>query len=37
MDRIYRIEWKGEARHAVERDGVLSLIEGSIFGRSPRG
>jgi 2-keto-4-pentenoate hydratase/2-oxohepta-3-ene-1,7-dioic acid hydratase in catechol pathway len=32
MDRIYRIEWKGEARHAVERDGVLSLIEGSIFG-----
>ena len=32
MDRIYRIEWKGETRHAVERDGVLSLIEGSIFG-----
>ena len=32
MDRIYRIEWKGDARHAVERDGVLSLVEGSIFG-----
>jgi len=33
MDRIYRIEWKGEARHAVERDGVLSLVAGSIFGQ----
>jgi 2-keto-4-pentenoate hydratase/2-oxohepta-3-ene-1,7-dioic acid hydratase in catechol pathway len=32
MDRIYRIDWQGQARHAVERDGVLSLIEGSIFG-----
>jgi 2-keto-4-pentenoate hydratase/2-oxohepta-3-ene-1,7-dioic acid hydratase in catechol pathway len=33
MDRIYRIEWKSEARYAVERDGVLSLIRGDIFGR----
>ena len=33
MDRIYRIEWKGEARYAVERDGVLSLVRGDIFGR----
>ena len=33
MDRIYRIEWKGEARYAVERDGVLSLVNGDIFGR----
>ena len=33
MDRIYRIEWKGDARHAVERDGVLSLVRGDIFGR----
>jgi len=33
MDRIYRIEWNGEARHAVERDGVLSLVRGDIFGR----
>jgi 2-keto-4-pentenoate hydratase/2-oxohepta-3-ene-1,7-dioic acid hydratase in catechol pathway len=32
MDRIYRIEWRGNVRHAVERDGVLSLVEGSIFG-----
>jgi 2-keto-4-pentenoate hydratase/2-oxohepta-3-ene-1,7-dioic acid hydratase in catechol pathway len=32
MDRIYRIEWKGETRYAVERDGVLGLIEGSIYG-----
>jgi 2-keto-4-pentenoate hydratase/2-oxohepta-3-ene-1,7-dioic acid hydratase in catechol pathway len=33
MDRIYRIEWNGEARHAVERGGVLSLVRGDIFGR----
>ncbi len=33
MDRIYRIEWKGEARYAVERDGVLSLVNGDVFGR----
>jgi len=33
MDRIYRIEWNGEARHAVERGGVLSLVRGDIFGQ----
>jgi len=33
MDRIYRIEWEGEARYAVERDGVLSLVNGDIFGQ----
>ena len=33
MDRIYRIEWKGEARYAVERGGALSLVRGDIFGR----
>jgi 2-keto-4-pentenoate hydratase/2-oxohepta-3-ene-1,7-dioic acid hydratase in catechol pathway len=33
MDRIYRIEWNGEARYAVERGGVLSLVRGDIFGR----
>lgn len=33
MDRLYRIEWQGEARYAVERDGALSLIRGDIFGR----
>ena len=32
MDRIYRIEWKGEAKYAVERAGVLSLVRGDIFG-----
>ena len=31
MDRIYRIEWQGEARYAVERDGILSLVQGDIF------
>ena len=33
MDRIYRIEWQGAARHAVERGGILSLVCGDIFGR----
>jgi 2-keto-4-pentenoate hydratase/2-oxohepta-3-ene-1,7-dioic acid hydratase in catechol pathway len=33
MERIYRIEWGGEARYAVEREGVLSLVRGDIFGR----
>lgn len=37
MDRIYRIDWKGEARHAVERGGVLSLVVGDIFGRFDAG
>ena len=37
MDRIYRIEWNGKARHAVERDGVLSLVRGDIFGRYEAG
>jgi 2-keto-4-pentenoate hydratase/2-oxohepta-3-ene-1,7-dioic acid hydratase in catechol pathway len=37
MDRIYRIDWKGEARPAVERDGVLSLVRGDIFGRYETG
>ncbi len=32
MDRIYRIEYQGHPRHAVERDGVLSLMTGDIFG-----
>jgi 2-keto-4-pentenoate hydratase/2-oxohepta-3-ene-1,7-dioic acid hydratase in catechol pathway len=32
MDRIYRIEWKGEGRYALERDGVLSLLRGDVFG-----
>jgi 2-keto-4-pentenoate hydratase/2-oxohepta-3-ene-1,7-dioic acid hydratase in catechol pathway len=32
MDRIYRIEYQGRPRHAVERDGVLSLMTGDLFG-----
>jgi 2-keto-4-pentenoate hydratase/2-oxohepta-3-ene-1,7-dioic acid hydratase in catechol pathway len=32
MDRIYRIEHQGRACHAVERDGVLSLMTGDLFG-----
>ncbi len=31
MDRICRVEWKGQARHAVERDGRVQLIEGNVF------
>jgi 2-keto-4-pentenoate hydratase/2-oxohepta-3-ene-1,7-dioic acid hydratase in catechol pathway len=33
MDRIYRIEWRGESRYAVERGGALSLVRGDIFGQ----
>jgi len=33
MDRIYRIEWQGQPRYAIERLGTLSLIDGDIFGR----
>jgi 2-keto-4-pentenoate hydratase/2-oxohepta-3-ene-1,7-dioic acid hydratase in catechol pathway len=32
MDRIYRIEYRGTPRHAVVRDGVLSLLTGDMFG-----
>jgi len=32
MDRIYRIEHDGAARHVIERDGALSLLEGDLFG-----
>jgi 2-keto-4-pentenoate hydratase/2-oxohepta-3-ene-1,7-dioic acid hydratase in catechol pathway len=31
MDRICRIAWQGQSRHAVERDGRVHLIEGSVF------
>ena len=30
--RIYRIEYRGESRHVVERDGTWRLVEGDIFG-----
>jgi 2-keto-4-pentenoate hydratase/2-oxohepta-3-ene-1,7-dioic acid hydratase in catechol pathway len=29
--RIYSVEFRGEPRHVVERDGVWRLVEGSIF------
>jgi len=32
MERIYRIEWKGEVRQAVARDGSLFLLTGDMFG-----
>ncbi len=31
MDRIYRIDDRGTARHLIERDGVLFLLEGDLF------
>jgi 2-keto-4-pentenoate hydratase/2-oxohepta-3-ene-1,7-dioic acid hydratase in catechol pathway len=33
MDRIYRIEWQGQPRYAIERSGTLFLVDGDIFGR----
>ena len=32
MDRIYRIDYRGGARYAVDRNGRLCLVEGDIFG-----
>lgn len=32
MQRIYRIDYKGQPRHAVERDGEWRLLEGDLFG-----
>jgi 2-keto-4-pentenoate hydratase/2-oxohepta-3-ene-1,7-dioic acid hydratase in catechol pathway len=32
MNRIYRIEWQGQARYAIEQAGTLSLVDGDIFG-----
>jgi 2-keto-4-pentenoate hydratase/2-oxohepta-3-ene-1,7-dioic acid hydratase in catechol pathway len=31
MDRIYRIDDHGTARHVIERDGMLALLEGDLF------
>jgi 2-keto-4-pentenoate hydratase/2-oxohepta-3-ene-1,7-dioic acid hydratase in catechol pathway len=33
MDRIYRIDWQGHPRFAIERTGTLFLVDGDIFGR----
>jgi 2-keto-4-pentenoate hydratase/2-oxohepta-3-ene-1,7-dioic acid hydratase in catechol pathway len=30
--RIYRIEYEGQPRYAVERDGQWRLVEGDVFG-----
>jgi 2-keto-4-pentenoate hydratase/2-oxohepta-3-ene-1,7-dioic acid hydratase in catechol pathway len=32
MDRIYLIDYRGSARHVVERDGTFRALEGSLFG-----
>lgn len=32
MDRIYRIDYRGAVRHAVDRAGRLCLLEGDLFG-----
>ena len=32
IERIYRIEYRGEPRYAVEREGTWRLVEGDIFG-----
>ncbi len=31
MDRIYRVDDNGTARHLLERDGVVWTLEGSLF------
>ena len=33
MDRVYRIDYQGAPRHAIQRDGVWHLAEGDIFER----
>ena len=33
MDRIFRIDYHGTARHAIEHDAALHLLEGDLFGR----
>lgn len=33
MDRLYRVEHDGAARHVIERDGVWRLVDGDVFGR----
>jgi 2-keto-4-pentenoate hydratase/2-oxohepta-3-ene-1,7-dioic acid hydratase in catechol pathway len=37
MTRIFRIEYNGAPRHAVEADGAWQLIEGDIFGTFKEG
>jgi 2-keto-4-pentenoate hydratase/2-oxohepta-3-ene-1,7-dioic acid hydratase in catechol pathway len=37
MDRLYRIEYEGAVQHAIERDGTLYRLSGSIFERYTAG
>lgn len=37
MKRYFRIEYNGEPRHAVEKDGAWRLVEGEIFGAHEAG
>ena len=37
MSRFYRIDYNGEARYAVERDGEARLVNGDVFGRHEAG
>ena len=37
IERFYRIEYKGQPRYAVEREGEWRLLEGDIFGDSAPG
>lgn len=32
VTRIYRVEYRGEPRHVIERDGGVWLLEGDVFG-----
>jgi 2-keto-4-pentenoate hydratase/2-oxohepta-3-ene-1,7-dioic acid hydratase in catechol pathway len=37
MQRIYRIDYHGQPRHAVEQDGEWRLLEGDLFGEHEAG
>jgi 2-keto-4-pentenoate hydratase/2-oxohepta-3-ene-1,7-dioic acid hydratase in catechol pathway len=37
IERIYRIDYAGEPRHAVERGGTWRLVEGDVFGERTDG
>lgn len=37
IDRIYRIDDGGTPRHVIERDGLVSFLEGDLFGRYTTG
>ena len=37
MKRLYRIDYQGTPRHAVEEDGTWRLVDGDLFGSHTRG